>query len=364
MAAIYQSVPEDILLTLAEKKTTKEAWEAVKMLCQGVGRVKQARIQTLKAEFESMNMKDTNSLDDFCLKLNGLVTNIRALGESVDDAYVIKKLLRVVPGKFLQIASIIEQFGNVETMTVEEIVGSLKAHEECLRGQNESGGQQLLLTEEEWNKREKEDRKFLLTREEWLKSAYGHFAVECKNPRKDREMKEGTLIAQVPDEEPALLMMKYNDGKEEKGKGSITLQCNNGESSVLKNVYYIPALRSNIISLGQLAEEGHKVVLSRDSLWERKLVLSEQTEVEILVRKKFINYCEEAGIKYQFTAPYSPHQNGVIERRNRTMIEMAHSLLKEKELPLYIWGEAIRHTIYLLNRLTTRAVMGVTPYET
>ena len=69
--------------------------------------------------------------------------------------------------KFLQIASTIEQFGNVETMTIE---GSLKEHEERLRGQSEnSSGHQLLLTEEEWNKREKKENKLLLTREEWLK---------------------------------------------------------------------------------------------------------------------------------------------------------------------------------------------------
>ncbi|XP_074324268.1 uncharacterized protein LOC141661183 [Apium graveolens] len=159
LAAIYQSVLEDTLLTLAEKKTAKEAWEAVKTLCQGAERVKKARIQTLKAEFESMNMKDSDSLDDFCLKLNGLVTNIRALGESVADSYVLKKILCVVPKRFLQIASTIEQFGDVDTMTIEETVGSLKAHEERMRGQIENSGHQLLLTEEEWNKREKGEQK-------------------------------------------------------------------------------------------------------------------------------------------------------------------------------------------------------------
>lgn len=45
------------------------------------------------------------------------------------------------------------------------------------------------------------------------------------------------------------------------------------------------------------------------------------------------------------------------------MIEMARSLLKGKGLPVYFRGEAIRHSIYLLNRLPTRAVEGVTPYE-
>lgn len=45
------------------------------------------------------------------------------------------------------------------------------------------------------------------------------------------------------------------------------------------------------------------------------------------------------------------------------MIEMARSLLKERNLPINFWGEAIRHSIYLLNRLPTRAVTGITPYE-
>lgn len=82
-----------------------------------------------------------------------------------------------------------------------------------------------------------------------------------------------------------------------------------------------------------------------------------------ILSKKFLQYCEEAGITRQFTASYSPQQNGVVERRNRTMIEMARSLLKERNLPIKFWGEAICHSIYLLNRLPTRAVTGITPYE-
>lgn len=78
--------------------------------------------------------------------------NICALGEKIGEEYLVKKLLRVVPSKFLQITSTIEQFGNIEVMTIEETVGSLKAHEERLKGQTENNGGQLLLSEEEWRK--------------------------------------------------------------------------------------------------------------------------------------------------------------------------------------------------------------------
>lgn len=58
--------------------------------------MKKARIQTLKSEFESLNKKNNESLDDFTMNLNGLVTNIRVLGEDIKESYVVKKSLRAV----------------------------------------------------------------------------------------------------------------------------------------------------------------------------------------------------------------------------------------------------------------------------
>ncbi|KAL8100179.1 hypothetical protein AgCh_032433 [Apium graveolens] len=79
LAMIYQSIPEEILLSMAEKKKAKDAWVAIKTMSQGAEKVKAAKIQTLKSEFEALSMKDTDMLDDFCVKINGLATNIRAL---------------------------------------------------------------------------------------------------------------------------------------------------------------------------------------------------------------------------------------------------------------------------------------------
>lgn len=50
-----------------------------------------------------------------------------------------------------------------------------------------------------------------------------------------------------------------------------------------------------------------------------------------------------------FTAPYMPQQNGVVERRKRTVIEMSRILLKEMNLPAMLWGEAVRNAVYVLN---------------
>jgi len=78
---------------------------------------------------------------------------------------------------------------------------------------------------------------------------------------------------------------------------------------------------------------------------------------------KFNDFCEEMGIKHQLTVSYTPQQNGVSERKNRTVMEMARCLMAEKKLPKNFWAEAVYTAVYLLNMLPTRAVQGKTPLE-
>ena len=77
----------------------------------------------------------------------------------------------------------------------------------------------------------------------------------------------------------------------------------------------------------------------------------------------FKELCDRSGIKKQLIAPYTPQQNGVVERKNRTIMGLVRSMLKEKELPLELWGEAVSTCVYVLNRSSTKGVKGKTPYE-
>ncbi|KAL2345957.1 hypothetical protein Fmac_007242 [Flemingia macrophylla] len=78
---------------------------------------------------------------------------------------------------------------------------------------------------------------------------------------------------------------------------------------------------------------------------------------------KFSKFCEDAGIEHQLTAPYTLQQNGVVERKNRTVLEMARCLLHDKDLPKKFWAEAASTSVFLLNRLPTKALSKSTPFE-
>ena len=125
LAAIYQGVPEDVLLMIAKKDSAKEAWETLRTMHMGADRVKEAKVQTLKSEFEVLCMRDGESVDEFAMKLTSIVTGIRSLGEQVDETSVVKKFLRAAPHRYMQIVTSIEQFGDLKTMSVEEVVSRL-----------------------------------------------------------------------------------------------------------------------------------------------------------------------------------------------------------------------------------------------
>jgi hypothetical protein len=78
--------------------------------------------------------------------------------------------------------------------------------------------------------------------------------------------------------------------------------------------------------------------------------------------EEFANFLKGKGIKHEVTAPYCPEQNGVAERMNRTLVEMARCMIFQANLRKEFWGEAINTAAYIRNRCVTSST-GVTPFQ-
>jgi len=76
----------------------------------------------------------------------------------------------------------------------------------------------------------------------------------------------------------------------------------------------------------------------------------------------FARHLEKCGIVPQYTMPGSPSMNVVAERRNRTLKDMVRNMICHSNLPKSLWGEALKTTAYILNRVSTKAI-AKTPYE-
>ena len=74
-------------------------------------------------------------------------------------------------------------------------------------------------------------------------------------------------------------------------------------------------------------------------------------------------YLKEEDIKHEFNAPYTPQQNGVVERKNRMLIDMARTMLGEYKTPERFWSEAVNTTCHAINRLYLHRILKKTSYE-
>jgi transposase InsO family protein len=81
------------------------------------------------------------------------------------------------------------------------------------------------------------------------------------------------------------------------------------------------------------------------------------------ISREFHNFCKVHDIYKQFTTRYTPHQNGVVGRKNRTIMEMVHSMLTTKHLSNEYWVEAVATVVYILKKCPTKSVKNRFPQE-
>nr|KYP36604.1 Retrovirus-related Pol polyprotein from transposon TNT 1-94 [Cajanus cajan] len=79
--------------------------------------------------------------------------------------------------------------------------------------------------------------------------------------------------------------------------------------------------------------------------------------------KDFNLFCEVNGIEHNFSAPRTPQQNGLVERKNRSLEELARTMLNDSKLHKYFWVETVNTACYTMNRALIRLILKKTPYE-
>ena len=612
LSAMLAAIPESSGVQLDIKKSAKLNWEIIRSFHVGIDRLAQSRAQGLRREFENLSMRKTDKVSEFTDKFSRIVFELRQLGERVEDKEAVKKLLRSMPPRYDSLTLSLEQFGDLDSMSLVEAIGSLKVHELRLaerdareeehallsramskfkkskpeeghssrgRGRGRERGRGRGRDQGRGKSKSTEDQNQEGTRKPFDKTKvrcyncqeFGHFADECKNEKKPRvrdetmnltteesnlfmAYTEDVLLQGVQDmkvqknlwyldtgasshmtgiksyfytiDESLRGVIRFGDESSVvyEGKGSISVCDSNGRKLHLEGVLFVPTLRVNILSIGKLDDDGYtstlgggilsifdnrgelfaKVRKSTGSmylielcvpdqchvtreeqeavwLWHLRLCHQNFRKIDDMRRVEMVNglpniqfsdrlcrscvagkqkrspfpdksnfrasrklqlihgdicgpmkpstvggrryfflliddysrlmwvaflrdksdafyhfkkfkklaeseseedikcfrtnrggefnsevfnaYCEESDIKRQLTAPYSPQQNGVAERKNRTIMSCVRSMLKEKKLPLELWAEAVNTCVYVLNRSHTKSLENSTPYE-
>jgi hypothetical protein len=93
-----------------------------------------------------------------------------------------------------------------------------------------------------------------------------------------------------------------------------------------------------------------------ENLSEKKIKILKSDNGGEYTSKEFVIFCKDVGIKRELTTPYNPQQNGVVERKNRTILEAVKTMIHDQVLPMCLWAEAAMATVYVQNRLSHSAL--------
>ena len=304
---LFSAIDKSILKTITLKDSSKQLWDSMKTKYQGNSRVKRAQLQTLRRSFELLEMKIGESITDYFMRVMVVANDMRNCGDNMQDVKIVEKILRTLTENFNYIVCSIEESKDIDSLSVDELQSSLLVHEQKMRKPSYGGEEQALkISFEDRGGRGRgrgqgrgRARGFNKATIECYKChKLGHFQYECPS-------KEGKAhYAEADAEEEEVLLMAFtgeseNESKEvwfldsgcsnhmcgDKswfssfdqqfrhsvklgnnaslgvvGKGNVSLRVN-GRLHTISDVYFVPDLKSNLVSLGQLLMKGCEVLM-------------------------------------------------------------------------------------------------------
>jgi RNase H-fold protein (predicted Holliday junction resolvase) len=127
---LFQAIDRTILETILEKNTSKQIWDSMKRKYEGNARVKRSILQTLRKEFETLEMKTSENITDYFAKVMIVASKIRTSREQMRDVTIVEKILRSLTDRFNYIVCSIEESRDIDVLSIDELRSSLIVHEQ------------------------------------------------------------------------------------------------------------------------------------------------------------------------------------------------------------------------------------------
>ncbi|GAU40628.1 hypothetical protein TSUD_190050 [Trifolium subterraneum] len=290
---IHQCVSPDNFERVGDAQSSKEAWDNLEKAYGGAIKVKKVTIQTYKRQFELLQMEEKESVCDFVTRVTKLVNLMKGCGETMNDQSVVEKILRSLTPRF-DIVVAIEKSKDLSSTTVEEIQGIFEASEQKLNERLEKGKNEVALQAQSNNGKKVEGK--------WSgnRGRGGYQNADGKMRHKMLKQDEGDklemLMVTIKDDsdysdkwyldsgcsihmsrrkewftslrstQNSQVRFANNNTMAAKGMSDVSIKRKDGKYSMISNVLYIPGIKCNFLSIGQLLEKDYKIVMEHKLL--------------------------------------------------------------------------------------------------
>ncbi|GAU37152.1 hypothetical protein TSUD_293100 [Trifolium subterraneum] len=312
--------------TILNLETSRDIWEVMRRKYQGSTKVKRAQLQSLRREFEVLAMGESETVNEYFARTLSIANRMTAQGERTEELVVVEMILMSMPSRFNYVVCSIEEANDINTLTIDGLQSSLLVHEGRMKTQNDQIDEQA------------------------LKVAAGGRGI---GRGRGRNTTTGGRVSRV--DESHLWHYRYAHLNM---KGLKTLSKNN-------MVKGLPELKDMEGQCGDcLTGKQHRDSFPKQANWRASQKLEfVHSDICGPITPGSNAGNSSQGIKRQLTASYTPQQNGVSERKNRTLLNMVRSMISARGVPKRFWPEAVNWAAYVLNRSPTSALKDITPEE-
>ncbi|RVW22816.1 Retrovirus-related Pol polyprotein from transposon TNT 1-94 [Vitis vinifera] len=328
---------------------TEFASEFLKSVEERFKRADKSLAGTLMAELTTMKYDGQKGIQQHILNMTEKAAKLKALGMGMDESFLVQFVLNSLPSQFAPFK--IHYNTNSDQWNLNELTS--KCIQEEVRLRQEGHNHAFAVTHGVTKKKGKfkKGKNFPPKKSgpgEGSQSHDGKFTVSCYFCGKKGHVKKDCI--------------KRKAWFEKRGINLSFVCYESNLAEVPSNTWWIDSgATTHVTNLMQGFLTTRKPKES-----EKFLYMGNRLKVEVVAVGQnpgpFAKFLEKHGIHAQYTMPGTPQQNGVAERRNRTLMEMVRSMMSYSSVPISLWGEALKTAMYILNRVPSKAVPK-TPFE-
>nr|GEZ46261.1 hypothetical protein [Tanacetum cinerariifolium] len=281
---LYQTIDQVTFEQILDRKTSKAVWDSMKQRFAGNEWVKRSMLEKLRRDFEVLEMKTSETILEYFGRVLAISNQMRSNGESMLDVKIIEKILRTLTDKYMYVVVSIEESKNVQEMSIEKLQSTLVVHEQKFKKVEREDDQAFKAEASDSPSGCGQGKR---TRSRKIEANYADFDENEKimlMAEINMEESESVFMANTSGESKGLMWFldsgcsNHMCGDKDRfidldsrfsnsvklgnntrmmvsGKGSVKLFLN-GATYVIKDVYYVPDLKNNLLSIGQLQQKG------------------------------------------------------------------------------------------------------------
>ncbi|KAK2971344.1 hypothetical protein RJ640_016808 [Escallonia rubra] len=327
-----------------------------------------AHVTTLITKMVTLKYSGCNGVREHILRMNDMASQLKGLDMEIAEGFLVHFIMTSLPAQFGPFK--INYNTQKEKWKMHELISMCVQEEERLKSEQPDSAH-VAITGPSKGKRK---RKEIWQRCHFCKDE-GHMRKECHKFRESLE-KKGTTVHITNSLQGFLSVKKLNKGDRnvlvgngEKAQveavGTLRLVLESGFNLDLVDTVYVPSMTRNLISVSRLDANGYSLKFENKGsslfLYSRVIGsgLLEGNLYKLLLNASFTESLKTMNvIDVVAKACGTPQQNGVVERRNRTLMDMVRSMICQSTLPEFLWVEALKTAVHILNRVPNAEYSG------